>query len=203
MLLYVAHYAVATAPACGCGSWALMFHCRLPRQISPLPTTPSQTEVCSTISMGESIEPSSFHNPTLLANKHVVQIFRFSLSAAADCLADGSGEHRTSPFNGIERSLCRAVVPKTKSPCASSTTCPTACLCTMRRDACEGTSANQAFLKGRTVAIRKGIAVTKKILWGISFRRKINEINVHPKFSSTWFADLSIVSSSFYFLRSI
>ena len=35
---------------------------------------------CST--MGESIRPSSFHNPTLSANKHVVQIYRSSLSAA-------------------------------------------------------------------------------------------------------------------------
>ena len=51
---------------------------------SPLfPHTPTQTEVCST--MGESIRPSSFHNPTLSANKHavhVVQIYRSSLSAA-------------------------------------------------------------------------------------------------------------------------
>ena len=48
---------------------------------SPLfPQPPSQTEVCSTI--GESIRPSSFHNPTPSANKHVVQICRSSLSAA-------------------------------------------------------------------------------------------------------------------------
>ena len=53
------------------------------------------------------------------ANKHMVQICRFSLSAAADGLAHGSGERRTSPFNGdaqswngIERSLTRAVVPQ-------------------------------------------------------------------------------------------
>ena len=39
---------------------------------------------------------------------------RSSLSAAADGLADGSGERRTSPVNDIERSLSRAVVPKTK-----------------------------------------------------------------------------------------
>ena len=32
--------------------------------------------------MGESIRPSSFHNPTLSANKHVAQIYRSSLSAA-------------------------------------------------------------------------------------------------------------------------
>ena len=89
----------------------------------PPPPTPSQTEACST--MGESIRPSSFHNPALLANKHVIQICRFSLSAAADGLADGSGERRTSPFNRIERSLSRAVVPKTKSLPVSATTFPT------------------------------------------------------------------------------
>ena len=42
------------------------------------------------------------HNPTLSANKHVVQICRSSLSAAADGLADASGERRTSPVSGIE-----------------------------------------------------------------------------------------------------
>ena len=55
------------------------------------------------------------HNPTLSAKKHVVQICRSSLSAAADGLADGSGERRTSPVNGIELKIaqaCRKVVPK-------------------------------------------------------------------------------------------
>ena len=74
----------------------------------PLPPTPSQTEVCST--MGERTRPSSFDNPTLSANKHVVQVCRFSLSAAADGLTDSSGERQTShldaeSWNGIERSL--------------------------------------------------------------------------------------------------
>ena len=40
------------------------------------------------------------HNPTLSANKHVVKSCRSSLSAAADGLADGSGERRTSFVNG-------------------------------------------------------------------------------------------------------
>ena len=50
--------------------------------LSNLPSSsiPSQTEVCST--MGESIRPSSFHNPTLSANKHVVKICPSSLPAA-------------------------------------------------------------------------------------------------------------------------
>ena len=55
-----------------------------------------------------------------------------SPSAAADSLADSSGQRRTSPFNGIERSLSCAVVPKTKSR-AFPLTFPTACYCTSRR----------------------------------------------------------------------
>ena len=37
----------------GFGSWSLVFDCGMPRQISPFPPTPSQTEVSSTITMGE------------------------------------------------------------------------------------------------------------------------------------------------------
>ena len=50
--------AVATVAVCGFGSWSLVFYCGMPRQISPLPLTPSQTEVCSMIMMGESIHTS-------------------------------------------------------------------------------------------------------------------------------------------------
>ena len=66
------------------------------------------------------------HNPTLSANKHVVQMCWSSLSAAADGLADSSGERRTSPVNGSERSLSRAIVPKTKSLAVSATLFPKA-----------------------------------------------------------------------------
>ena len=45
---------------CGFGSWSLVFDCGVPRQISPLPPTPSQTEVCSTITMGESIHEKAY-----------------------------------------------------------------------------------------------------------------------------------------------
>ena len=94
------------------------------------------------------------HNPTLSANKHVVQICRSSLSAAADGLADGLGERRTSPLNGIELKIarsCNKVVPKSPLPRFQQR-----CLSTSRRDACERISAIQAVLKGRTMVIRKG-----------------------------------------------
>ena len=67
VLLYLGHCAVATVAVCGFGSCSLVFHCRLPRQISPLPPKTSQREVCSTV--GESIRPSSLHNPTPSAKK--------------------------------------------------------------------------------------------------------------------------------------
>ena len=67
--------------------------------------------------------PSTFHNPMLSANKHVVQICRSSQSAAVQTV---QVERRTSPFNGIERSLSRAGVIKTKSLPISATTFPTA-----------------------------------------------------------------------------
>ena len=108
--------------------------------------------------MGKSIYK---HNPTLSANKHVVQICRSSLSAAADGLADSSGERRTSPVNGTERSLSRAV-QQSQRLCPSPLHVPRfqqRCLCTSRRDACDRICAIQAVLKGRTVAIRKKINI--------------------------------------------
>ena len=80
VVLYLGHRAVATVAVCGFGSWSLVFNCGMPSLISPLPPTPCQTEVCST--MGESIRPSSLHNPTPSAKKHVVQICRSLLSPA-------------------------------------------------------------------------------------------------------------------------
>ena len=140
--------------ALAAGLWWLTVGCHV--KSLPLPPTPSQTEVCST--MGESRRPSYFHNPTLSTNKHVVHICRISLSAAADGLADGSGEHRTSPFNGnaqsgngIDRSLRRAVVPQ--SLAVSAITFPTALSLYITQGRLREESAIQVVIKGRTVAI--------------------------------------------------
>ena len=86
---------------------------------SPDPPIPSQTDVC----WRKHTRPSTFHNPMLSANKHVVQIYRSSQSAAVQTV---QVERQTPPFNGIERSLSRAVVIKTKSLPISATTFPTA-----------------------------------------------------------------------------
>ena len=52
---------------------------------------------------------------------------------AIGCHADCSGERRISPFNGIERSLSRAVIIKTKSLCPSPLPrFQQRCLCTSR-----------------------------------------------------------------------
>ena len=78
VLLYLGNCAVATVGVCGVSRWVLVIHCGLPRQISPLPPIPSQTEVCST--MGESIQ---YKCKTVVfsqsSNKHIVQICRSSL----------------------------------------------------------------------------------------------------------------------------
>ena len=100
--------AVATVAVCGFGSWFLVFHCGKPRKISPLPPTPSQTEVCST--MGESIIPSFLHNPTPSAKKHVVQFCRSSLSAAMQTVQVSVEPHLST---ALKRSLSRAEVIKT------------------------------------------------------------------------------------------
>ena len=98
VLLYLGHCAVATVAACGFGSWSLVFHCGMACQISPLPPTPSQTEVCST--MGESISPSSFHNPTPSAKKHALQICRSSLSAAVQTVQVSVEPHLSTALKG-------------------------------------------------------------------------------------------------------
>ena len=97
-----------------------------------------------------------FHNPPLSANKQVVHICRSLLSAAADVLADGSGERRTSPFNrdaqsgnGVDRSPSRAVVHLA----VSATTFPTALSLYIAQGRLRKESAIYVVLKGRTVAI--------------------------------------------------
>ena len=92
---------------------------------SNLPSSPNPLSNRGVLHDGRKhTRPSSFHgNPTLSANKHVVQICCSSLSAAVHTV---QVERRTSPFNGIEKSLCRAVVIKTKSLPVSATTFPTA-----------------------------------------------------------------------------
>ena len=85
--------------------WQLVFGDSLRAATSNLPSspTPSQTAVCST--MGESIRPSSFHNPTLSANKHVVKICRSSPSAAVQTVQVSVN----SPFSTALKD--RSVVP--------------------------------------------------------------------------------------------
>ena len=101
---------------------------RVATSISPLPRIPQSPlkQTCAPrFRKHMHTRPSTFYNPILSANKHVVQICRSSQSAAVQTV---QVERRTSPFNGIESSLSRAVrvVIKTKSLPISATTFPTA-----------------------------------------------------------------------------
>ena len=83
VLLYLGH--------CCLWFWRLVFGeigVSLRDATSNLPASPNplSKELCST--MGESIRPSSLHNPTPSAKKHVVQICRSSQSAAMQTVHD-------------------------------------------------------------------------------------------------------------------
>ena len=60
------------------GLWCFTAGCHVKSPLFPQSLSNSRLHVV----LGESIRPTSFHNPTLSANKHVVQIYRSSLSAA-------------------------------------------------------------------------------------------------------------------------
>ena len=81
------------------------------------------------------------------------------ISAAADGLADGSGERRTSPVNGIARSFTRAKVPKTKYLPVFAITFPTPLFCKSRRDAYEGHPLSKLFSKAETLPFEKEINI--------------------------------------------
>ena len=111
----------------------------MPRQISPLPPTSSQTEVCSTITMGESIHEKAYRKHTYQCSETVVFFtiqrspristsYKFAAPRyRLPCrLTVYRGERRASPFKGMERSLSRAVIIKTKSLPISATTFRTA-----------------------------------------------------------------------------
>ena len=141
---------VALATALGC--FAAGCHVKSP---PPPQQYPPETEVCST--MGESIRPSLFYNPTLSANNHVVQFAK-----AIGCRWWPSRRFTWASNPAVQRRRTNAlkygsVVPSSRSfypsPLQRFQQC---CLCTSHRDACERIPAFQAVLKGRTVAIWKG-----------------------------------------------
>ena len=54
VLLYFGHCVVTTVAVCGFGNWALVFHCGLPRKISPLPPTPHDGRKHKTVVFSQS-----------------------------------------------------------------------------------------------------------------------------------------------------
>ena len=124
VLRYLGRCAIATVAVCGFGRWFWCFTAGCHVKSSLFPGSPNPLSNRRVLhDWRKHTRPSTFHNPMLSANKHVVQICRSSQSAAVQTV---QVEHRTSPFNGIERSLSRAVVIKTKSLPISATTFPTA-----------------------------------------------------------------------------
>ena len=124
VLLYLGRCAVATVAVCGFGRWFWCFTagCHVKSLLFPGSPNPlSNRRVLH--DWRKHTRPSTFHNPMLSANKHVVQICHSSQSVAVQTV---QVERRTSPFNGIESSLRRAVAIKTKSLPISATTFPTA-----------------------------------------------------------------------------
>ena len=100
--LGVLSFTILVGPLRGCCLWLLSLRA-VTSNLSLFPNAnPSQTEVWS--SVGDSIKPSSFYNPTLSATStHAVQICDFSLSAAASVQTVHVSVAGTSPFNGISQ----------------------------------------------------------------------------------------------------
>ena len=116
MLLYLGHCAVATIAAC-LWFWQLVFG------VSLLPSSPNPLSNRSVLHDGRKHKTVVFSQPNAL--REYARRTNLPLLAIG-CRADCSGERRTSPFNGIESSLSRTVVTKTKSLPVSATTFPTA-----------------------------------------------------------------------------
>ena len=122
--LYFGRCAIATVAVCGFGRWFWCFTAGCHVKSSLFPGSPNPLSNRHVLhDWRKHTRLSTFHNPMLSANKHVVQLCRSSQSAAVQTV---QVKRRTSPFNGIERSLSRAVVIKTKSLPISATTFPTA-----------------------------------------------------------------------------
>ena len=122
VLLYLGHCAVATVAVCGFGS-SVVFGVSLRDATSNLPSSPNPLSNRSVLHDGRKHKTAVSSQPSALRE----EARRTNLPLLAiGCHADCSGERRTSPFSGIERSLSRAVVIKTKSLPVSATTFSTA-----------------------------------------------------------------------------
>ena len=103
--------------------WQLVFGVSLRDVTSNLPSSPNPLSNRSVLHDGRkhktvvSSQPSALREEARRTNLPLLAI---------GCHAHCSGERRTSPFSGIERSLSRAVIIKTKSLPISATTFPTA-----------------------------------------------------------------------------
>ena len=119
VLLYLGHCAVATSM----WFWQVVFGASLRDATSNLPSSPNPLSNRSVLHDGRKHKTVVFSQPTALREyARRTNLPLLAIGYRADC----SGESRTSPFNGLERLLSRAVVIKTMSLPISATTFPTA-----------------------------------------------------------------------------
>ena len=128
VLLYLGRCVVATVAVCGFGSWSLVFtlgcKCYVKSPLFPKP-----------LSNRSVLHDGRKHKTVVFSHSNALREWarrtNFPLLAIG-CCGDCSGERRTSPFNGMERSLSRAVVIKTKSLPSPLPRFQQRCLCTSR-----------------------------------------------------------------------
>ena len=120
---------VATVAVCGFGSWSLVFHfgvsgCHVK---SPLFSNPlSNRDVLHDGRKHKTVVVFAIHCSPRISTSYKCATPHYRLPYRL------FRWRRTLPFNGIERSLSRAVVITTKSLPVSATTFPTALSCTSR-----------------------------------------------------------------------
>ena len=78
VLLYLGRCAIATVAVCGFGSWSLVFHCGMPRQISPLP----QWDVCKSPGFPSNRVAAGQVDPPAVRITMVCSLFAGCLSAS-------------------------------------------------------------------------------------------------------------------------
>ena len=124
--LYLGHCVVATVAVCGFGTWFRCFTAGCHVKSPLFPQSPLKQRWAPRWENAYACKTVVFSQSNALRDKHVVQVCRSSRQPIASSLSPAvqtvQVERRTSPFNGIERSLRHAVVIKTKSLPVSAAT---------------------------------------------------------------------------------
>ena len=131
--------------------WQLVFGVSLRDATSNLPSSPNPLSNRSVLHDGRKHKTVVSSQPNALRE----EARRTNLPLLAiGCHADCSGERRTSPFNGTERSLSRAEVIKTKTLLVSATTFPTALSLRIAHDGRKHVLAQSNALRGKSTSYK-------------------------------------------------